>query len=291
MTCAELKTFIKQHPDMSDCEVGKQCGYSKEAVKWHRRQLGIIRKETQQSIDETGNRYGKLTVLYKDKLNAHNDGMYWVCRCDCGNITTVKASNLRCSRTRSCGCDSSKNKIKLWNNGVWKRIDKDTIECCKCGAHKPVGKKTSSYKIPCIKCSPDDWMVHHAHYCKDCGCLIQIPHSSLCPSCKNEHRAERNRQKSIRSNKNRRMHAIRNGRVDSGITFKKIMKRDGNACAICGKPVDMDDYHITKTGRRRPDAMYPSVDHIIPLAKGGTHTWDNVQLAHYMCNALKSDHV
>lgn len=243
-------------------------------------------------IDETGNRYGKLTVLRKDAKN-HADGAYWICRCDCGNITIVRGANLRSTRpVRSCGCSYTDcHHISMWNNGVWKRIDKDTIECCKCGAHKPIGKRTSSYKTPCIKCSPDDWMVHHAHYCKDCGCLIQIPHSSLCSSCKKEHRAERERQKSIRSNKNRRMHAIRNGRIDSGITFKRIMKRDGNICAICGKPVDMNDYHITETGRRRPDAMYPSVDHIIPLAKGGTHTWDNVQLAHYMCNALKSDHV
>jgi 5-methylcytosine-specific restriction endonuclease McrA len=36
-----------------------------------------------------------------------------------------------------------------------------------------------------------------------------------------------------------------------------------------------------------PDA--PTVDHIIPLAKGGTHTWDNVQLAHWSCNSDKRD--
>ena len=34
---------------------------------------------------------------------------------------------------------------------------------------------------------------------------------------------------------------------------------------------------------------YPSVDHMIPIAKGGTHTWDNVQLAHRYCNSIKSD--
>ena len=28
---------------------------------------------------------------------------------------------------------------------------------------------------------------------------------------------------------------------------------------------------------------------MIPIAKGGTHTWDNIQLAHRHCNSIKSD--
>jgi 5-methylcytosine-specific restriction endonuclease McrA len=37
--------------------------------------------------------------------------------------------------------------------------------------------------------------------------------------------------------------------------------------------------------------LYPSIDHIVPLAKGGNHTWNNVQLAHHYCNTLKRDKV
>ena len=36
-------------------------------------------------------------------------------------------------------------------------------------------------------------------------------------------------------------------------------------------------------------AKYPTVDHIVPLSKGGTHTWNNVQLAHMACNSGKCD--
>lgn len=32
-----------------------------------------------------------------------------------------------------------------------------------------------------------------------------------------------------------------------------------------------------------------SVDHRIPLARGGTHTWDNVALVHFRCNVRKGD--
>lgn len=73
---------------------------------------------------------------------------------------------------------------------------------------------------------------------------------------------------------------------EEGITKKKLLKRDGDRCAICSLPLQMDgDF-------RAP--LYWSVDHIIPLAKGivngrGGHTWDNVQLAHRQCNSAKRD--
>lgn len=53
--------------------------------------------------DETGNKYGLLTVLHKDESKISNYA-HWVCRCDCGNITSVAGSNLRAGTTKSCGC-------------------------------------------------------------------------------------------------------------------------------------------------------------------------------------------
>ena len=73
---------------------------------------------------------------------------------------------------------------------------------------------------------------------------------------------------------------------DTTITLKKLIKRDKGICQICGEPVDVNDIengHIRK--------LYPTLDHIKPLSKGGTHTWDNVQLAHMACNAGKCDRV
>lgn len=71
---------------------------------------------------------------------------------------------------------------------------------------------------------------------------------------------------------------------DETITLKSLIKRDGGICQICGRPTDKDDITNGHIGR-----MYPTLDHIIPLSKGGTHTWDNVQLAHMSCNAGKCD--
>ncbi len=63
---------------------------------------------------------------------------------------------------------------------------------------------------------------------------------------------------------------------------KKIILATQSICAICGQPVD-------KT-LRYPDPMAPTVDHIIPVSKGGhPSAMDNLQLAHSCCNRAKSD--
>lgn len=55
-----------------------------------------------------------------------------------------------------------------------------------------------------------------------------------------------------------------------------------SVCGICGKPVDMS--------LRYPNPMSKTVDHIIPINRGG-HPSDleNLQLAHLTCNLEKSD--
>ena len=70
---------------------------------------------------------------------------------------------------------------------------------------------------------------------------------------------------------------------EDGITLKRVMKRDGGICKLCGKPVDITDRNGKGIGNK-----YPTVDHIIPINKGGSHTWKNVQLAHMICNAHKN---
>lgn len=54
-------------------------------------------------IDITGNKYGNLTVA--EMLYSHKNKLTCCkCICDCGNVTTVYASNLKNGKSRSCGC-------------------------------------------------------------------------------------------------------------------------------------------------------------------------------------------
>ena len=59
--------------------------------------------------DETGNRYGLLTVLRRADHKEHEKVAHWVCLCDCGNVTEARGSSLRSGGKRSCGCLRSEN--------------------------------------------------------------------------------------------------------------------------------------------------------------------------------------
>lgn len=64
-------------------------------------------------------------------------------------------------------------------------------------------------------------------------------------------------------------------------TVSELRARDGDACGICGTPVD--------ARRGHPDPLSPSVDHIVPYSRGGSNTADNCQLAHLICNLRKNN--
>lgn len=72
------------------------------------------------------------------------------------------------------------------------------------------------------------------------------------------------------------------------IPLREIYDRDRGRCYICGGRTDWGDYRIVN-GFKVCGPRYPSRDHVIALHNGGTHTRDNIRLACWECNSLKSD--
>ena len=56
------------------------------------------------------------------------------------------------------------------------------------------------------------------------------------------------------------------------VDVNTLYKRDDGVCGLCGLFVDPQNWHV---------------DHITPLAKGGTHEYTNVQVSHPSCNHRK----
>ncbi len=54
-----------------------------------------------------------------------------------------------------------------------------------------------------------------------------------------------------------------------------VLARDKSVCGLCGEMID-GDFHV---------------DHIVPLSKGGLHSYANVQAAHPLCNIRKGNRV
>ncbi len=82
---------------------------------------------------------------------------------------------------------------------------------------------------------------------------------------------------------NHRKKARATGAKSEPIAFWKVYDRDGGICQIC--------FEVAPRELRgsQTDILAPELEHIIPLAKGGDHTYANVRLAHRGCNNEKAD--
>lgn len=61
----------------------------------------------------------------------------------------------------------------------------------------------------------------------------------------------------------------------------EVFERDAWVCGICSQPVDQ--------ALRYPDPMSASLDHVVPLSKGGAHTRDNTRCSHLSCNVRRGN--
>jgi len=70
---------------------------------------------------------------------------------------------------------------------------------------------------------------------------------------------------------------------DKGITDIALRKIHGDNCCYCGV---LMDFVRGKRGSIKPERA--TVEHILPISKGGTHTWGNTTLACHRCNTSKN---
>ena len=114
------------------------------------------------------------------------------------------------------------------------------------------------------------------YVCIGCGATGVAPTAKgyqRCPTCTSIH-AHRLHQEYKRTRRARKL-----GKRAQAISKRTVFERDGWRCKHCGRRV-RPDYSINHD-------LYPHLDHIIPLARGGDHTWANVQLLCRACNIAK----
>lgn len=116
------------------------------------------------------------------------------------------------------------------------------------------------------------------HNCKQLG----LRKFSYCRQCKSDlDKLDRQTNKDkYRNNDARRRAQMRNVKTES-VDRNLIYTRDDRICQICLQTID--------SSLQWPDPQSFSIDHIIPISKGGTHTYANVQSAHLLCNIKKGN--
>lgn len=71
------------------------------------------------------------------------------------------------------------------------------------------------------------------------------------------------------------------GHYDYSITLEAVYEKFDGKCNLCSKQLSFESNPLSNE--------YPSIDHMIPLSKGGYHEWDNVQLLCRRCNFKKGN--
>jgi 5-methylcytosine-specific restriction endonuclease McrA len=201
-------------------------------------------------------------------------------KCEYCGIEFTGRKKKYCSRECCYNADVDNKRMKY----VW--ISDRAEKCLLCGGKLGKGR----YKF----CS-DECERKHYHICTG-----RISHSEIlkkeCVICGKAFETWKNRQVCCsedcrkiykNSHRDKRLDGIV---IDKDISIQKLAERDNNRCQICGEPVDWNDKHengqVIVCGN-----LYPSIDHVVPVSLGGLHSWDNVQLAHRVCNSKKNNKV
>lgn len=107
--------------------------------------------------------------------------------------------------------------------------------------------------------------------CIDCDVVVpRMANGKRCATCQLTFDVRRRNFSEAR-----RKRAERAGDMD--IHWRMLGDRDQWVCHICG-------LRVPKRAGNAKDGKGATVDHIVPVAAGGSHTWDNVALAHRFCN-------
>lgn len=151
--------------------------------------------------------------------------------------------------------------------------------CANCGAEMN-RRGTSKFcsKAEC-KAAKRRYDKGRAPACIEPGCERPVIGRGLCGSHYSAVWRSENPDKHAMNN--HRYRARRRGAYVEPVDRVVVLERDGWRCGICGKRIPKH--------AKYPDPESASIDHVVPLSKGGTHEMKNVQAAHLICNALKAD--
>lgn len=109
-------------------------------------------------------------------------------------------------------------------------------------------------------------------------------HDSVCVECHNSYSGTSRQTFCSRSCRRKfsrriRIDRIRNKENVQRFSPREIFERDDWVCHICGGACDPTVSW--------PTLLAATLDHLIPLSRGGQHTRDNVKCAHYSCNSRR----
>jgi hypothetical protein len=222
--------------------------------------------------------------IFRQKFNFKFKGYEYISgytHCDCN----VYIKCLQCNNIFKISAQSARKKYYK-------------IECKEC-RHIAMGLKKADMELKKIEIKLKKIEIKKI---KELSRIQSNTIEKLCMACCKPYKTTRNKAKFcsvLCCNKyhNKKHDMLRNtklrynGAIDNDIYLEKVIRKYNNICSICGKEVDLNDCYHDIYNNFIVGRNYPSIDHVIPISKGGKHIWDNIQLAHMICNIKKSNKV
>lgn len=193
----------------------------------------------------------------------------------CGHSFTPKYKRYSTFCSRDCGF--------MFSALNWKPPEPEN-RCCDCQA------VIARQRLRCNKCSrrhkrEHAQQKHRSTYtpaprirkpCKTCGTTIyERGYMAFCKRCHADNVASnRSKHAAIRRQREKQAYIER-------VSRRKVFERDQWTCRLCNT-------RLIRTVQV-PHPKAATIDHIVPLSKGGKHSYKNVQAAHFECNSAKRD--
>lgn len=204
---------------------------------------------------------------------------------DSGYTNCDRHVNLRCN---ICGCVFDASMVSVRKNF--------TIKCPACedrakeeqrriaDREKKASEELRNAKKLQRQSEIDTYLFLHTYQveCVECGKVFvtrksrQVCCSDECSKKHNNRICSKRKDKRIAKDK----------RIDKDINVKSLYAKDRGVCWICGGQCDLTDF-VERDGVIICGNRYPSVDHVVAISDGGEDSWNNVRLAHRICNTKR----
>ena len=267
-------------------------GFTTSGINYNDIQLGS--HNTDRRKDDSDNSIALLLLEqgfgFVERFNSGPNTMIKMACLTCGKTTTRKRASIRNPGVRCEHCEARKAAERIVQIANLKRQTAEAREQWKIRVAKTKAEQKEHEKQA---------KLNQENTCKECGKKFtlaeyrekeQTKHCGLTVYCSSECRKNAERKQHRKYNVTHGKHKLRSIKYgvefDNSVNLDDMLRRFGTKCAICGYECNLDDYQIVK-GARIYGNDYPSIDHIKPMSKGGSHTWDNVQVAHRICNTKK----
>lgn len=231
----------------------------------------------------------------------------WVpCACtNCSELIELREPGRQGSQRRICeACRRRRNAALQRKHEVKRKRDrlpygKKSGVCAACGKVVWKGRGSTSSPTcrdcrrdgrgPSFRSAPTWW------FCEECGEFFEqsTPRSRFCSRycayAATRLYADPRHASRISARKRRAKHAA----TWDGVTDEQIWQRDnwtcqlGARCLYPGQPLDQTPLSKGTRPSRLKHPLYPTVDHVVPISRGGADTSVNKRAAHLDCNCAR----